>query len=135
MDSNTQKKKYLKSGLLKKQSGLKKRELTKFLFVASSQTPTNLDVTKEQIDSMHRKNGLLGIGFHYVISIDGDVKKGRDIDQIGFDLERNEETIGILLIGNTEFNELQLKAFKNLKQELTQKYGQLEIITTLENIL
>ena len=37
--------------------------------------------------------------------------------------------------GNTEFNELQLKAFKNLKQELTQKYGQLEIITTLENIL
>jgi len=121
--------------LLKKQSGLKKREWTKFLFVASSQTPTNLDVTKEQIDSMHRKNGLLGIGFHYVISIDGDVKKGRDIDQIGFDLERNEETIGILLIGNTEFNELQLKAFKNLKQELTQKYGQLEIITTLENIL
>jgi len=135
MDSNTQKKKYLKSGLLKKQSGLKKREWTKFLFVASSQTPTNLDVTKEQIDAMHRKNGLLGIGFHYVISIDGEVKKGRDIDQIGFDLERNEETIGILLIGNTEFNELQLKAFKNLKQELTQKYGQLEIITTLENIL
>ena len=135
MDSNTQKKKYLKSGLLKKQSGLKKSEWTKFLFVASSQTPTNLDVTKEQIDAMHRKNGLLGIGFHYVISIDGDVKKGRDIDQIGFDLERNEETIGILLIGNTKFNELQLKAFKNLKQELTQKYGQLEIITTLENIL
>ena len=60
--------------MLKKQSGLKKREWTKFLFVASSQTPTNLDVTKEQIDAMHRKNGLLGIGFHYVISIDGEAK-------------------------------------------------------------
>jgi N-acetylmuramoyl-L-alanine amidase len=135
MDSNTQKKKYQKSGLLKKQSGLKKRELTKFLFIASSQTPTNLDVTKEQIDAMHRKNGLLGIGFHYVITIDGDVKKGRETDQIGFDLKHNDETIGILLIGNTEFNELQLKALKILKTELTSKYGHLKIMTTLENIL
>lgn len=121
--------------MLKKQSGLKKRELTKFLFIASSQTPTNLDVTKEQIDAMHRKNGLLGIGFHYVITIDGDVKKGRDTDQIGFDLKHNDETIGILLIGNTKFNELQLKALKILKTELTSKYGHLKIMTTLENIL
>ena len=29
----------------------------------------NLDVTKEQIDAQHRKSGLLGIGFHFVITI------------------------------------------------------------------
>ena len=87
MDSNTQRK-IPKEWIAEKAKWPQKKELTKFLFIASSQTPTNLDVTKEQIDAMHRKNGLLGIGFHYVITIDGDVKKGRETDQIGFDLKQ-----------------------------------------------
>ena len=47
----------------------------------------NLDITKEQIDAQHRKQGLLGIGYHFIITIDGDVKKGRHVDQIGFNLD------------------------------------------------
>lgn len=96
----------------------------------------NLDITKEQIDAQHRKLGLLGIGFHFVITIDGDVKKGRDIDQIGFNLDDdNGETVGIALVGDTKFNELQTKSLKNLIQDLNKKYGLLKIKTTLKDLL
>ncbi|AXH71580.1 N-acetylmuramoyl-L-alanine amidase [Pelagibacter phage HTVC200P] len=96
----------------------------------------NLDITKEQIDAQHRKSGLLGIGFHFVITIDGDVKKGRDIDQIGFNLDDdNGETVGIALVGDTKFNELQTKSLKNLIQDLNKKYGLLKIKTTLKDLL
>jgi len=96
----------------------------------------NLDVTKEQIDAQHRKSGLLGIGFHFVITIDGDVKKGRHVDQIGFNLNDDKnETVGVALVGDTKFNELQLKSLKILINDLNKKYGQLEIKTTIENLL
>ena len=77
--------------MLKQTSGLKNRQSTKYIFIDSTKTPTNLDVTKEQIDAQHRKSGLLGIGFHFIITIDGDVKKGRPVDQIGFNLDDDIE--------------------------------------------
>jgi N-acetylmuramoyl-L-alanine amidase len=86
----------------------------------------NLDITKEQIDAQHRKQGLLGIGYHFIITIDGDVKKGRHVDQ--------GETIGIALVGHKKFNELQTKALNKLVNDLILKYGQLEIKSTIREL-
>ena len=130
-----QKKQYPKSGLLKQTSGLKNRQSTKYIFIDSTKTPTNLDVTKEQIDAQHRKSGLLGIGFHFIITIDGDVKKGRPVDQIGFNLDDDKgETIGIALVGHHKFNELQTKALNKLVNDLILKYGQLQIKSTIREL-
>lgn len=122
--------------MLKKQTGLKNRDSTKFIYIDSTKTPTNLDISKEQIDAQHRKSGLLGIGFHFVITIDGDVKKGREIDQIGFNLDdNNNTTIGVALVGDKKFNELQTNSLKKLINNLINKYGQLKIKTNLKDIL
>jgi hypothetical protein len=134
-DLSMQKKQYQKSGLLKLTSGLKNRQSTKYIFIDSTKTPTNLDVTKEQIDAQHRKSGLLGIGYHFIITIDGDVEKGRHVDQIGFNLDDDKgETIGIALVGHKKFNELQTKALNKLVNDLILKYGQLEIKSTIREL-
>ena len=81
------------------------------------------------------EQGLLGIGYHFIITIDGDVKKGRHVDQIGFNLDDDKgETIGIALVGHKKFNELQTKALNKLVNDLILKYGQLQIKSTIREL-
>ena len=57
-----------------------KRLDTKFIVVHSSQTTPEQNLTAKDMEEMHRKDGLFGIGYHKIITRDGTIEDGRDID-------------------------------------------------------
>lgn len=70
------------------------------IIVHCSATSEGLDFTVEDIDRWHRERGFKGIGYHYVIYLDGSVHKGRDESQVGAHCSlHNANSIGICYIG------------------------------------
>jgi len=54
----------------------------------------------KDIDKWHLQKGWSGIGYHYVILIDGTIEKGRAIERIGAHTKgHNSTSIGICYIG------------------------------------
>ena len=50
----------------------------------------------KDIDKWHKARGWKGIGYHYVIDLDGKVEKGRPVEQIGAHCtNHNKYSIGI----------------------------------------
>ena len=77
-----------------------KRIKTDFIVVHSSQTTPEQNFTAEDIAAMHRKEGLLNIGFHKIITREGKVEDGRHIDIAGIHVDAkgdvsNANSIGI----------------------------------------
>ena len=64
-----------------------KRIKTDFIVVHSSQTTPEQNITAEDLGAMHRKDGLLSIGYHKIIKRDGTIEDGRDIDTCGVHIE------------------------------------------------
>jgi N-acetyl-anhydromuramyl-L-alanine amidase AmpD len=62
-------------------------------------------MTVEQIDKMHRQRGFAGIGYHFVIYLDGSIHDGRDISKVGAHTTGyNTGSIGICYIGGLDKN-------------------------------
>ena len=53
------------------------------IIIHCSATRRGLDFTANDIDQWHRQRGMDGIGYHYVIRIDGTIERGRDIEKVG----------------------------------------------------
>ena len=52
---------------------------------------------------MHKARGWKGIGYHYLIHLNGTISKGRPIEEIGAHVKgRNEDTIGVAYIGGVD---------------------------------
>lgn len=73
------------------------------------------------IDKWHRQKGWDGIGYHYVIPLDGSIEPGRELEKAGAHVEgHNAKTIGICLIGGiggdgkpaNTFNDRQMDALE-----------------------
>ena len=80
------------------------RNITEII-VHCSATPEGREHTVADIDSWHRKRGWSGIGYHYVVHLDGKVSKGRPIWKRGAHVAgRNTGTIGIVYIGGMDKN-------------------------------
>lgn len=63
------------------------------------------EMTVAQIDKIHRKNGWAGIGYHFLIHLDGRIEDGRDINKIGAHTGGyNTGTIGICYVGGLDKN-------------------------------
>ena len=59
--------------------------------------------TVEQIRSAHKKQGWSDIGYHYVVTLDGRVHLGRDVDQAGAHVSGyNSNSIGVVYVGGLE---------------------------------
>lgn len=70
------------------------------IIVHVSATVEGKKVTAEDIDRMHKKKGWSGIGYHYVIRIDGTLEEGRPLKKIGAHVRgRNKNSIGICIVG------------------------------------
>lgn len=87
--------------------------------------------TVEDIDRWHKERGWKGIGYHYVIYLDGSVHKGRPDEEIGaHTVGHNKNSIGICYIGGLNSKKLpadtrtpeQKEALRNLIEELKHKY-------------
>ena len=81
----------------------KKRPRTKYLVVHCSATQPKASFNWKTIDQMHRQNGWLGIGYHFVICTDGTIQRGRPMDVVGAHVSgHNEDSVGICLIGGVD---------------------------------
>ena len=83
---------------------------------------TNVDISADQIDGYHTSIGWRCIGYHFVIRRNGDVERGRPLNDIGAHAKgRNKTSIGIALSGNTA-TEQQLNSLYLLLQALTSEF-------------
>lgn len=65
-----------------------------------SATAEGKDFHASDIDRWHRAQGWTGIGYHYVVALDGKVERGRTLDKVGAHTTgHNTGSIGICYIG------------------------------------
>ena len=67
-------------------------------------TPEGRDVSPQEIKDWHVKgNGWSDIGYHYVITLDGEVHEGRNIDRTGAHTKgANKNSIGVVYVGGCD---------------------------------
>lgn len=100
----------------------------KEIIVHCSATPEGRNYTVEEIDHWHKNRGWSGIGYHYVIYLDGSIHKGRDIEKVGAHCtNHNKNSIGVCYIGGCDKD-------MNPKDTRTQeqKDALIEILTRLK---
>lgn len=80
-----------------------KRPRTVGIAVHCSATREGQAFDATDIDGWHRKQGWAGIGYHYVVHLDGTLEAGRPEDAVGSHVQgHNSETIGIVYIGGVD---------------------------------
>ena len=66
----------------------------------TSYTPEGREHDVDDIDAWHKANGWSGVGYHFVVKIDGTVQVGRPLDKIGAHTKgKNQGSIGVCYIG------------------------------------
>lgn len=105
------------------------RKINKIIIHCSA-TIEGQSITADTIDQWHKKRGWRGIGYHYVIGLDGLIEYGRMVDEIGAHVKSmNADSIGICYIGG-------LDADKEPKdtRTLEQKESLLDLLKTLKRL-
>lgn len=78
------------------------RNITEII-VHCSATREGMDFHASDIDMWHKQKGWKGIGYHYVIDLDGTVETGRPLTQTGAHCTgHNRHSIGICYIGGLD---------------------------------
>ena len=87
------------------------------IIIHCSATDEARRTTVEEIDRWHRERGFDCIGYHYYITRDGEIRKGRDVDRIGAHCKgHNAHSIGICYEGGLDANGLP-KDTRTLRQK------------------
>lgn len=90
------------------------------------------NATEEIIDKEHREKGWSGIGYHFLITKEGEIVRGRPENAIGAHAYKNNiNTIGICLEGNFEeelVTEAAYNSLLNTVEYITLKYSIKEIL-------
>ena len=106
------------------------RKIDKIILHCSA-TPEGRHVTVKDIDCWHRDRGFSGIGYHWVIYLDGSVHRGRPEEKQGAHVVgHNATSIGVCYIGGADSNmkakdtrtPAQRAALKRVVAELQQRY-------------
>lgn len=101
------------------------------IIIHCTATVEGKQVTVADVDRWHRERGFNGIGYHYLIGLNGEVWKGRDETQPGAHcIGHNQHSIGVCYVGGLDKNlkpkdtrtDAQKKALLQLLQELVTKY-------------
>lgn len=107
------------------------------LVVHCSATPEGRDIDIRDIDAWHRAKGWNGVGYHFVIKLDGTIQVGRAVDKIGAHVEgHNANSIGICMIGGCDahmqpkntFTPAQFKALHALLHDLLHHHPGAEVL-------
>ncbi|MBD5366677.1 MAG: N-acetylmuramoyl-L-alanine amidase [Bacteroides sp.] len=70
------------------------------IIVHCTATPAGRRVSVTDVDRWHRERGFDGIGYHYLIGLDGTVHEGRPIEKVGAHcLGKNSRSIGVCYVG------------------------------------
>jgi N-acetylmuramoyl-L-alanine amidase len=78
------------------------RKITEII-IHSTATPAGKPFTVGDVDAWHRARGFRCIGYHYLIGINGQIWRGRSIEETGAHcLHHNAQSIGICYVGGVE---------------------------------
>lgn len=73
------------------------------IVIHCSATIEGQDIDAATIDKWHKQRGWRGIGYHYVVKLDGTIEKGRKEEEIGAHVKyHNRNTIGICYVGGLD---------------------------------
>lgn len=73
------------------------------IIIHCTATPARRNVSVEEIDSWHRRRGFKGIGYHYVIGLDGSIGLGRELELPGaHTLHFNRHSVGVAYVGGLD---------------------------------
>lgn len=73
------------------------------IVIHCSATVEGKNFTAKDIDRWHKRRGWRGIGYHYVMGLDGTIEEGRPQWKIGAHVKgHNRHTIGICYIGGLD---------------------------------
>ena len=80
-----------------------KRKATDYIVVHCTATAEGKSFTAKDIDRWHREKGWNGIGYHYVVLLDGTIEAGRPADAVGAHVEGyNSVSIGVVYVGGVD---------------------------------
>lgn len=75
------------------------------IIIHCTATMEGMDFKSDDIDTWHKQRGWKGIGYHYVIDLDGTIEKGRPEEEIGAHCSgKNKNSIGIVYVGGLDKN-------------------------------
>ena len=101
----------------------------KEIIIHCAATPNGKNFTAADIHGWHKQNGWSGIGYHYVIKIDGTVEHGRPEYWPGAHTKgHNSKSIGICMIGTDNFTDDQWYSLKKLVAQMITKYQDAKVI-------
>ena len=103
------------------------------IIVHCTATPRGRDVTAAEVDRWHRMRGFDGIGYHFLVRLDGTVERGRPVEKAGAHCKGyNTRSIGVVYAGGVESDcvtpadtrtEAQKTALRQLIDRLRSDYG------------
>lgn len=71
-----------------------------YIVVHCSASKYGADLDVEDMDRIHRRRGWSEVGYNYVIKLDGEIQKGRDLEKIPAHVKGyNTNSIGVCYIG------------------------------------
>lgn len=78
------------------------RQIEKIIIHCTA-TPEGRAVTVKDVDTWHRQRGFSGIGYHYLIGLNGEVWKGRPLEIPGAHVVgHNAKSIGVCYAGGLD---------------------------------
>lgn len=78
----------------------KSRRRINDIIVHCTATPEGRDYTVADIRQMHKAQGWVDIGYHYLIYRDGSIHEGRNVDMVGAHCQgHNAQSIGVCYVG------------------------------------
>ena len=99
------------------------------IIIHCSDTPNGRDHDAADIHRWHQQRGWSGIGYHYVIKLNGDVENGRpDYWQGAHAQAHNNNSLGVCLIGRDEFTHNQHQGLHILLESLLIDYPDAKVI-------
>jgi len=61
---------------------------------------TGPEITRDDIDRMHKERGYSEIGYHFVVYPDGEIVEGRPVEKMGAHAKgANKGSVGVCLVG------------------------------------
>ena len=103
--------------------------MIKEIIIHCSDTPDGREDTAADIHRWHKEKGWDGIGYHYVILIDGSVENGRpEYWQGAHARSHNVDSLGVCLIGRGNFNDAQWSGLECLIGALTGVHPEAKVI-------
>ena len=78
----------------------KSRRRINEIIVHCTATPDGRDYTVADIRQMHKAQGWVDVGYHYLIYRDGSIHEGRNVDLVGAHCQgHNAQSIGVCYVG------------------------------------